>query len=403
MEFKKFAFEPEAGFRDSSYYEDSPSDAREVLQRQHDMTRDYINSLVDALASGKEGESGIEHIGCPEISGLEGNNVYEQLSSLKKQMTDYVGGAIPDGSVEGVKLADGCVKGSKISDGEIEDRHFKENAKIAVAEKAETLDGHKAEEFSPVKLTGVVCGFRERVTSEKITSVKGKTFNNKRYMNQENGKILELDPETGALSEFLDFSDHSRSFRFAFDVNGEMYLAFADRKSDYGYIRIFRYSDGELLKLTEIKTSKVYTYTYDLLDMDILNGYLYILTVYYGDNVEIIRLPLNDISSVTEAVPCYTAKEICDDLRIVIKNGNIYCNGRKFEGGSENAVSTFCENVLGDGPGNLMLTDGNFVFVSENNLPEATNPGTFSPSQSFCFGNYLYTLKSGYIFRARII
>ena len=47
MEFKKFNFDPPEGFRDSGYYEDTPVNAREVLQRQHDQVKDYINGMAE--------------------------------------------------------------------------------------------------------------------------------------------------------------------------------------------------------------------------------------------------------------------------------------------------------------------------------------------------------------------
>ena len=84
MEYKKFKFEPEEGFLDGSFYEDTPSNPREILQRQHNQTRDYINQMVETLNSKTEGASGSESIKSPDIEGVMGENVFEQLKDIKR-------------------------------------------------------------------------------------------------------------------------------------------------------------------------------------------------------------------------------------------------------------------------------------------------------------------------------
>jgi len=88
MAYKKFKFDPEEGFSDSSFYEDTPENPREILQRQHNQTRDYINSVIDTLNSKNEGSSGSESIMSPEIEGVNGDNVFEQIRDIKRQINE---------------------------------------------------------------------------------------------------------------------------------------------------------------------------------------------------------------------------------------------------------------------------------------------------------------------------
>ena len=86
MAYNNFSFDPEAGFADTSFYEDTPQNPREILQRQHNQTRDFINSLVNTLNSDVEGSSGSESIMSPEIEGVAGTNVFEQIKDIKRQI-----------------------------------------------------------------------------------------------------------------------------------------------------------------------------------------------------------------------------------------------------------------------------------------------------------------------------
>ena len=113
MEYKKFKFEPEEGFLDSNFYEDTPSNAREILQRQHNQTRDFINGIVDRLNSENEGESGLESIKSPQIEGVYGNNGYEQIKDVKRQLNNVSLNEVPDGSINNMKLANASVTKDK--------------------------------------------------------------------------------------------------------------------------------------------------------------------------------------------------------------------------------------------------------------------------------------------------
>ena len=403
MEFKKFAFDPEDGFRDTGFYEDSPSEPREILQRQHDMTRDYINSLTSALSSQKEGESGSEHIGSPKIPGVSGENVFEQLSDMKRQITDYAGGTIPDGTVNENKLADRSVTSVKLAEGSVSDEHFKEGAKINLAVSAEKLNGFAAEDYCPVSLSAVTGGFRERITDEKVVSVAGKTYKGKRYMLQENGTIRIFDIEKESFDGSIDLSEYSRNIKIAFDEEENMYFAYASREDEYGYLNLYKYSDGEAEKLAFLKVRYTSTYTFELFDMEFYNGILYFGFCYMGDIVNLTRLKIAELEAAEDAAPFYNMSLRADDLRIVIKNGNMYCGGKKFCNCDDESVISFCAHVMEDAPGNLLLSSGDFSFVSEENYPEITSVGSFDPAQSFCFGKYLYTMKGGYIFRGKII
>ena len=135
MAFDKFSFDPEGGFLDSGYYEDTPADSREILQRQHNQTRDYINSVVEKLNSKKEGASGSESIASPVIEGLAGDNVFSQIKDMKRQLVNATGGELADGSVDNKKLAEKSVTSGKIAEGNITTEHFSQDATVPLQTK----------------------------------------------------------------------------------------------------------------------------------------------------------------------------------------------------------------------------------------------------------------------------
>lgn len=63
------------------------------------------NGLVDDLSSTAVGASGAHQISSETISGVTGNNVHAQLSSLKTQVNESALGQIPDASVTPAKLS----------------------------------------------------------------------------------------------------------------------------------------------------------------------------------------------------------------------------------------------------------------------------------------------------------
>ena len=148
------------GFEDSGFYEDSPSNSREILQRQHNQTRDYINSVVDRLNSKKEGESGSESIASPNIDGISGDNVFSQIKDIKRQLSDATAGTISDGSITSEKIASKAVDGSKISENAIESRHFRADATAPFAADANKLNGIDGKMFEPHLTTGNINVFK---------------------------------------------------------------------------------------------------------------------------------------------------------------------------------------------------------------------------------------------------
>ncbi len=77
---KKFSFTPEDGLRNSMDFPDphSEDDTREQFQRPHDQTKQFINNMIDILAS----DTGASEIGNSSLGDIPSGTVQSQLQAL---------------------------------------------------------------------------------------------------------------------------------------------------------------------------------------------------------------------------------------------------------------------------------------------------------------------------------
>lgn len=118
IQFDAFAFTPADGLKNHEYSPTEPeseSAIREQVQGISDQLRDHINAVQQKLNATDDGASGAHRIGASGIPGVTGQNVAQQLLSLKQLIDESAAGAIPDNTIETVKLKDGAVTSEKLA------------------------------------------------------------------------------------------------------------------------------------------------------------------------------------------------------------------------------------------------------------------------------------------------
>ena len=122
LSFTDFAFSPPDGLRDRTYSPTEPESEEAIrgqIQGVSDQLRDHINALQARLRAVEAENSGAHYIGAVKIEGVTGENVAQQLLSLKQLLDETAVGAIPDDSIETVKLRDGVVTNGKLATGAV--------------------------------------------------------------------------------------------------------------------------------------------------------------------------------------------------------------------------------------------------------------------------------------------
>ena len=409
MAFNNFAFDPPGGFADTDFYDDTPADSREVLQRQHDQTKDYINSLVGTLSNSTEGESGSENIASPAIEGVSGNNVYDQIKDLKRQMTDMAEGVIPDGSVTTAKLASKSVTSQKIDDLAIQTGHFSLSAVAPMSSDTQKVNGVFSYAYEPVETFGGIGAFRERVLDNGISTVRGKTREGYRYIVDYSGKISRLSLSDFTLGEYADFSSYSTDPSIAFDGEGILYAGYIYKKNaDYYYFKLFRYSDGEFVGIADVCLfPSSSTYSSRMLGMEIYDGKLYVFCRHVGsrDFIYVWRVDLSDAGDENSYEKIVSESAGSKEIYPFIYDGDLYVGNKVFEDCDPESGSSHLYYYVYPVEGKGFISDGDVFLMcdteyrpclvsSVNKIPD--------PSNSFCHGKYLYMIFENYLFRARI-
>ncbi len=405
MEYKKFKFDPEDGFLNEDFYEETPENSREILQRQHSQTRDYINLLVDTLNSQEEGKSGSESIKSPSIEGVFGNNVYEQLKDIKKQINESMEGVIPDGSVTEIKLSNEAVTGEKIAKGAVTTENMAEDTVAPYANEVKNINGISKENYLPVSLTGSPSFLKELFARDIPSDLYGKYFNDKRYMFKDN-LLYTLQMKSGEFVKASDFKfpDNTRLI----PTDGDFIYAYLTKDSDdYIHIHIAKYlkeyDTGE-----ELRDIKVYSTSRNpkILDIFIMDGYLYIGTVRVTSTKDynyIYKIPEENIKGGELTV--FYSKETDNlsnaffpvDLDIVLGN-MIFKNAD-----TSNIVTLKDYALCEDGEGNIFMDNATLPVIDKNTyLPKCANFNTIRSSYSFLYKNYIYVLAENYLFRTRL-
>ncbi len=241
MEFKKFDFSPKDGFLDSAYYEDTPGNPREILQRQHNQTRDFINSIVDTLNCKEAGESGLETIKAPEIEGVAGDNAHTQIKDIKRQLDNVALKEIPDGSVGENKLKNDSISKDKIKDEAVTTSKFSSDAIAPCAQEARSLNGVSADKYLPSDKSSVIGTYKEcfsKVRSNFFSN--GKNIGNKRYITVDN-TIYSLNLLNGEETVEAEITDVSFA-DFFIDSDENIYILESKYQSGKYTLMVYQYS-----------------------------------------------------------------------------------------------------------------------------------------------------------------
>lgn len=409
MAFDKFSFDPADGFVDSGFYEDTPPDSREILQRQHNQTRDYINSVVGKLGSVKAGESGSENIGSPKIDGVEGENVFSQIKDIKRQLVNATAGTISDGSVDEAKLAAECVTKEKLAKESVLTEHFAPEAVAPYANECNNLNGYSADMYLPVSKSAELGFFKERMTDTAVLDASGKIHNGYRYYINGSGKIMKMSLKDFSESEYLDCSAYNHSLlKFAFDENDDLYIAVQEGDYEGIYVSISKYELGAITFINKIKIAPYTSYYCRVNDIAIYNGDMYIAFSTDGSYAAayIYKIPCSEIYS-TDEIASYFAEgvdTIVTDKMIIFKDGDLYFYKWRLKGCDANACEQYSWVFLGYSDGKFAVSHKNIILVDENLLPcfASYSDMHYLIEDSFLYDGYLYSVISGYMFRTRL-
>ena len=412
MEYKKFKFEPEEGFLDSNFYEDTPSNAREILQRQHNQTRDFINGIVDRLNSENEGESGLESIKSPQIEGVYGNNGYEQIKDVKRQLNNVSLNEVPDGSINNMKLANASVTKDKIKDKEITSEKFSDSCVIPFSNDTKHINGIKASDYAPIRQAGSFDTFKEYVTKTDIYSLYGKTHNNIRYILY-NKYMYSLNLLT---KEFKKISDIviDNSYKFFIGKDEKIYLLGYLSESYIGaagitmynrYIGIFEYSIeySELVLKSKIKVAGTTVYD-QVCDVEFDGENIYVGLIKLSSPVwhSLYKIKYEEMETLNEVSEIYAFYAPRNDY-LFLAGDNLVFNNRIFKNCSTEEVEEI-EYVVYGCDSDMMLVKGSNVFAIDKDTlePEIIRTETTDDS-GFMNNGYYYKIISGLIVKSRLL
>ncbi len=409
MAFNEFKFEPEEGFLDSSFYENSPSDSRAILQRQHNQTRDYINDVVDKIKSTREGESGSEHIGSPKIDGLDGENVFSQIKDMKRQLEYASAGNLSDSSIKEAMLSKACVTGEKIASEAIDTSHFKKDAVCPVSNDTKNINGMPSDLYQPIVKAGSWGNFKERVSDNKIASIHGKNRNGIRYFYGDNGKILKLDISNGEITEYLDFSSYSTDFKFTFDNNGIPYLGYLSKADSILYINLYKYEE-EFVFLNKIQLGHYSNWATYFNDIEIYNDLLYIAYSESGNysSVYLYRVALEQITELSSLTPFISKRTDTAESRkrIIFVNGDLCFSYFRLKNCSEKDVIEYPWTIIEYEDGKMLVKHDYYILIDENFLPCQTANYVMVNNdfiaKAFIYDRHFYMITGEYLFRSRI-
>lgn len=412
MEYKKFKFEPEEGFLDSNFYEDTPSNAREILQRQHNQTRDFINGIVDRLNSENEGESGLESIKSPQIEGVYGNNGYEQIKDVKRQLNNVSLNEVPDGSINNMKLANASVTKDKIKDKEITSEKFSDSCVIPFSNDTNHINGIKASDYAPIRQAGSFDTFKEYVTKTDIYSLYGKTHNNIRYILY-NKYMYSLNLLT---KEFKKISDIviDNSYKFFIGKDEKIYLLGYLSESYIGaagitmynrYIGIFEYSIeySELVLKSKIKVAGTTVYD-QVCDVEFDGENIYVGLIKLSSPVwhSLYKIKYEEMETLNEVSEIYAFYAPRNDY-LFFAGDNLVFNNRIFKNCSTEEVVEI-EYVVYGYDSDMLLVKGSNVFAIDKDTlePEIIRTETTDDS-GFMNNGYYYKIISGLIVKSRLL
>lgn len=407
MEFKKFNFSPEEGFCDSSFYGDTPENPREILQRQHNQTRDYINSMVDSFNCRLEGESGLEKIKAPDIEGVLGDNAFSQIKSLKNQLDNIALKEVPDNSIDESKIKNGGVTEEKIRDGAVSTKKLADDTVSPYASEALNLNGIPAEEYLPNYKASSVGVYKECLGKADSSYIfDGKTFGNKRYI-KASGVIKSLDLLTGEEEITANITDIA--FKDFFVKDDELFVFDSVYSSGKYILNIYKYSAEYRLCILEksIDLTGMASSGYSLYKVAYNSEYIYFLMANQGYDLSryyLYEINMSELNSSNELQPLgYTTYPdmrntilACDDEVVLFGDTAVY--NRDFE----NTVKLdFKAGELSGG--NIFCEGANILIRRASDFsPRLIVCNALKDIVGFLWQDYIYARVEGYIVRSKI-
>ncbi len=407
MEYKKLKFDPEEGFLDSNFYEDTPSNSREILQRQHNQTRDFINEVVDRLNCENEGESGLESIKSPQIDGVFGNNGYEQIKDVKRQLNNIVLNEVPDGSVTHIKLAKDSVTGEKIKDKEITSQKFADDCVVPFSNDTKFINNVPSCDYAPVSVTGSFDTFKEYVAKTSIYSLYGKTHNNIRYIYY-NGYLYSLNLLTKEFKLMADIQVNT-SEKFFIGKDGKIYFVEYSNESSTGYFKIYEYNleYSELILKNKIKLTHADGTSSHICDVDCDGENIYVGLMRKSTSSNhwqyLFKFKFDEMETLEEITNSYLFMAPQNDRFFLCENDLIF-NKKIFKNCDFEEILDLQYTVYACDGNNLLVKDSNVFLIDKNTMePKIIRTDRITDTSGFMHNGYFYQIVGGFIVKLRLL
>lgn len=406
MEYKKFKFDPEDGFLDGNFYEDTPSDPREILQRQHNQTRDFINGIVDTLNSKTEGTSGSESVKSPDIAGVSGDNVYEQLKDIKRQINESAEAKIPDASVGEEKIKNEAITKAKIKDKEITSEKFKEDAVCPYANEPLHINGKESSYYVPIGNTASLFMFKELVTEEKFSQTYGKNYNGKRYFVKD-GYFYTLDLKTGEINKYSE-TQVGNPDAFAVYSEDVIYYIIFTNLYNKTHLNLYKcetqYEDSILINSFEFHdTSKS---SFNFIGMDICGEDMIIAKGSVGggkDYNNVYKVSLNELDNKDNFFIYHSFENSYNNANVISCNNDFIVGNMLFKNGDKDQTREIYANVKSyDGKDLILTVDLNLPIADINTFNPRCAVMPVNLYNSFLYDGFLYAYIEKYLFKTRI-
>ncbi|MBR4893378.1 MAG: hypothetical protein IKZ35_05315 [Clostridia bacterium] len=403
MEFKKFKFEPEGGFLDGDFYEDTPANAREILQRQHNQTRDFINGVVNTLNSSKEGESGGEYIKSPKIEGVAGDNLFTQIKDVKRQLNDISLNHVPDGSIDEYKLKNESVTKEKIKDGEITKEKFSTDAVVPFSNDTLNINNIPSSNYLPIGKTGDINIYKDYIGPYTLSSIWGKTKGNKHYVKASN-TLYEVNLETAETVKISD-EEFNNYKTYYIDNDENIIMVKLTVVSGEGILEFFKYvrEDNEFKLYNSISIFPRYGDSYLLYDANTDGDNIYVVfTDLYDETCYIYKI--KTLGKDLESYEILGSFSKVNNFKILITDEDIILGEKILKNKDFNQMITLDYRVIGYDNGNLLILNSYVLVLSDKTyIPKVITTTKSDFIDYFLKDNFLYKRIDNHLVKTRLL
>ncbi|MBE7028842.1 MAG: hypothetical protein E7405_01180 [Ruminococcaceae bacterium] len=403
MEFKKFKFDPEGGFLDGDFYEDTPANAREILQRQHNQTKDFINSVIDTLNCNKEGESGGEFIKSPDIEGVKGDNLFTQIKDVKRQLNDIALNNVPDGSIDEYKLKNESVTRGKIKNGEITTEKFSPDSVAPLSSDTLNINNIPSSHYLPIEKMGDINTYKDYIGPYTLSTIWGKTKGNKHYVksgknlyevNLENGETIKISEE-----EFNNYNT------YYIDNDDNIVMVKLTVVSGEGTLEFFKYNreDNEFNFYNSITVFPKQGDNYLVYDANTDENDIYIVFTNLSESTcYLYKINVSDKELESyEILGSFSKKE---DFKILFTDEDIILGEKIIKNKDFNQMITLNYRVIGYDNGNLLIINSYVLVLSDKTyIPKVMTVAKNENFNFFLKDNFLYKRIGDHLVKTRLL